>query len=317
MRWQITPEKEIWIENLVFDEQYCTLFPDFYFLLSGGADQDEILNAFPEYDTVQLKKFIARLRLAHVLTDHIQPPFELFAAQGRLFQPARDLPEDYFMNADHVAAYRRASLERGSAESAGRCIELRGIAADGGAYAKRRSVRCFCESEAISMADFTEFLRVFMQFDDGSEFPRYPYPSAGGLYPIDCYVHIKPERVAGIAAGLYRLDTVKRRLIYVSAGSHITKECHNYVNKEIFTSSAFSLHLIYDAGVSMPKYGAKAYYYAMLDAGIMTGYLYQKTAEMQLGCCSIGDLKFDRMEEDFCLTENQVWLHTIEVGIPV
>ncbi len=38
---------------------------------------------------------------------------------------------------------------------------------------------------------------------DGSPLPKYRYPSAGSLYPVQSYLHIKPNRIAGLAASFY------------------------------------------------------------------------------------------------------------------
>jgi SagB-type dehydrogenase family enzyme len=144
---------------------------------------------------------------------------------------------------------------------------------------------------------------------------HYCYPSAGGLYPIDCYLHIKKDRVEDMKEGLYYYDPIRRTLNLISDGKSITKDSHYFINKDIFESSAFSMYFMYNAAVSMPKYGSRAYYYAILDAGILIGYLNIISTMYEIGLCSIGDMRFSDIEQEFKLNEFQKYLHCIEFGI--
>lgn len=316
VRWCIGEENELVIENFVFNAEYSCLFPDFYFVCSKGINETMILEFFSQFNKIKLKKFVARLRSAHILIDHIQSIEELFSGQDRMFQTENELEHDYFMLAENVKEFRRKCLNRKVIDISTRSYDIFSERVLSERLSSRKSVRDFNENEIISYSDFSYILESISQFDNGGEFGQYCYPSAGGLYPIDCYIYMKPNRVEKIEDGLYYYDPIRRKLHLISDGSSINRECHYFINKDIFTSSAFSMFFVYNAKVSMPKYGKLAYYYGILDAGIMVGYLNLVINELRLGCCCIGDMKFSMIEKEFDLDEYQTYLHCIEVGIP-
>lgn len=87
------------------------------------------------------------------------------------------------------------------------------------------------------------------------------------------------------------------------------------MNKEIFDGSAFSIYFIYDASVSMPKYGGMAYLYSCIDAGIMVSLLTLISETVGIGSCSIGEMNYKRIKKCFPLTPAMSFLHSMEFGI--
>ena len=178
----------------------------------------------------------------------------------------------------------------------------------------RHSVRKFNENKLISYNDFSKMISVFKQINENNKI-RYYYASAGGLYPIDIYLYIKKNRVENLGEGIYYYNPQNNSLQTVNDEAGISNKSYYYSNKEIFDSSAFSIFMIYNAKANMPKYKSLGYLYAALDAGIMVSLFTNIAESLEAGVCSIGDLKFNEIKDDFKLDKNQVWLHTIEVGL--
>lgn len=313
VRWSIQ-DRELQIESIKFHGDYEVLFPEFYFVCSEGTTMEGLLKYFHEYNSIKLKKFISKLSSMRILITNIQSTFEIFSAQERLYQPDDKIDHDYFMNAENVATYRKKCLKRCVVEESEKVYQLNSREFTKDIFHTRRSIRNFTTNKLVTRGQLESLLDSISQFQAEGKFSHYCYPSAGGLYPIDCYLKIKADRVEEIDEGLYYYDPLKRKLLYVSDGTSINRECHYFINKDIYKNSAFSFYLFYNANVSMPKYGSKAYYYGILDAGIMIGYLNMAAASCGLGCCSIGDLKFSNIEKEFKLNEFQTYLHCIEFG---
>ena len=81
-------------------------------------------------------------------------------------------------------------------------VSLPAIAADANSW---RSQREFSQ-DPIPLERFSGFLGLLgsrQESDSSNGHSKYNYPSGGGLYPVQTYVHVKPGRVEGLAAGLY------------------------------------------------------------------------------------------------------------------
>ncbi|MCD8011075.1 MAG: SagB/ThcOx family dehydrogenase [Lachnospiraceae bacterium] len=314
IQWEIR-EKTLVIASVRFPEDYSQLFPDFYYKACRGLREEMVTEEFPDFSTIRLRRFIAKLKKYQILTDHIQSVDELFYMQSRLFQPAERFPEDYFQNSENVEKYRLHQIRRQiTLPSDTFCIQVRGEL-PAPEFSERTSCRRFQKNRKVGEEQFGGLFRVLSQFP-GESTPRYCYPSAGGLYPIDIYCFIKENRVEGVKGGLYYFYPVQAQLLWMDEGNDIDPSLHFFPNRVIFESSAFSVFLVYNASVSMPKYGDRAYYYGMIDAGIILGYLNLAATRLGLGCCCIGEMKNDRIERALKLNEFQRYLQCIEFGFP-
>lgn len=313
VRWK-TNDCELMIETIVFKGKYYTLFPEFYFLCSEGTTLERLVHSFPDYSRLSLINFITKLQHLNILIDRIQSPSEVFFSQERLFSVKNVTDYDYFMSSNNVDAYRNKCLQREVAVTGTKDYSVNSSKELGEVYTKRRSVRKFNINKLISVEQFEFVLESISQRHTNQGYNLYPYPSAGGLYPIDCYILIKENRVHGFEPGLYYFNPILKKLTKISMGEGIDKKCHYSINKDIFSTSAFSMFLFFNAEVSMPKYQGKAYLYGLLDAGIMIGYLNLAATEVGLSCCCIGDMKNCLFQKTFQLTDEQIFLHCIEFG---
>lgn len=175
----------------------------------------------------------------------------------------------------------------------------------------RHTIREFSQ-DPVSFEDISAVISSLRSFSENGKM-RYFYPSAGGLYPVDIYIYIKDGRVSGIDGGLYLYLPVQNELMPVSS-EKIPVKAHYFGNRNIFSSSAFSLYLVYDCESSMPKYNGMGLYYGILDSGIILEHLTAVCTENGMGSCIIGDMNFSSIREIFGLSGNMIYLNCMEAG---
>jgi SagB-type dehydrogenase family enzyme len=114
------------------------------------------------------------------------------------------------------------------------------------------------------------------------------YPSAGGLYAIDTYVHVKSDRVESVAGGVYFFNPLRGSLHPVAPESAITKDLHHHQNRVVHGASAFTLFFVFDSTVTSPLYGDAAEGLAFTEAGMMLATFNAGVETLALGLCPVG-----------------------------
>lgn len=184
-------------------------------------------------------------------------------------------------------------------------------------HARRRSEREF-ETDAASLDQLSAFLGCLRQIEQpDSIWPKYRYPSAANLYPVQTYLYVKPDRIAGVAPGIYYYHPAEHALILLSPGVLIDQQVHGAPNQRIFASSAFSVFLIGDLSAVEPLYPEQARDFCLLEAGCMLQLMMTTAPDHELGLCPIGGLDFDQIRSLFALDPRHVLLHSICGGRPV
>lgn len=212
--------------------------------------------------------------------------------------------EDMMFDAEATNRFVNASVRRHSDKNG---LPLK----DTEKISERRSVRMFSD-EPVSFEKLSAVLSCLKAYEKDDKV-RFPYPSAGGLYPIDVYIYIKEGMVEGINGGIYLYLPVQNELMSVSA-EKIPVKAHYFGNRDIFSSSAFSVYLVYDAERSMPKYSGMGLYYGIVDSGIILGYLTSACEENGIGSCIIGDMDHTSIRSYFGLSDNMIYLSCMEAG---
>ncbi|HSN98058.1 MAG TPA: amino acid adenylation domain-containing protein, partial [Candidatus Nanopelagicales bacterium] len=161
-----------------------------------------------------------------------------------------------------------------------------------------------------ALSRLLESLRPFRAADD----LKYQYPSAGGVYPLQVYLEVRPARVEGLEAGIYYYHPVENRLALVEAGAPIPAEIHFPHNRAIHKSGAFTLHLVAQMDAIEPLYGDAAASLVTLDAGYLGQHLSQRCEALGIGLCAIGGLDFDRIRSHFQLEPGQRHVHALIGG---
>jgi amino acid adenylation domain-containing protein len=144
--------------------------------------------------------------------------------------------------------------------------------------------------------------------------PKYRYGSAGSLYPIQCYLYVKPHRITGLEGGLYYYHPLEHRLILLTAEVVIDQTQHGGVNQMIFAESAFSLFLISQMSAIEPMYGQMSRDFCLLEAGYMSQLLMDEAHHHDIGLCPIGGMQFEPIRHCFELSDDQEMLHSFLGG---
>ncbi|HEX8539764.1 MAG TPA: beta-ketoacyl synthase N-terminal-like domain-containing protein, partial [Cystobacter sp.] len=181
-------------------------------------------------------------------------------------------------------------------------------------YTDRRSHRAFL-SEPLSVARLSDLLSCLMQLSlEDSMLPKYRYPSVGGLYPVQTYLHLKPGAVAGMAGGTYYYHPKRHELVLLTADVALDRGLHVAGNRSIFDACAFSIFLVAQMNAITPLYGEYARDFCMLETGYMAQLLMSSAPASSLGLCPVGGLNFEPLRKSFLLDENQVLLHSFLGG---
>ncbi|HEX4966672.1 MAG TPA: nitroreductase family protein, partial [Thermoanaerobaculia bacterium] len=144
--------------------------------------------------------------------------------------------------------------------------------------------------------------------------PKYGYPSAGGLYPVQTYLYVKPGKVEGLPGGTYSYQPKEQSLILIAEEPPIGPGVHADVNREIFQESAFSLFLIAQLRTLEPVAGGLARDFCLLEAGCMGQLLMTVAPEHGIGLCPVGSLEFGAIRRFFSLGDGQVLVHSLLGG---
>jgi amino acid adenylation domain-containing protein len=185
------------------------------------------------------------------------------------------------------------------------------------AYLERQSYRQFVD-EPISFKQLSLLLSSLLQLKvAGAPLPKYRYPSAGNLYPVQTYLSVKPNRVAGLEGGTYYYHPAEHRLVLLHAGDGIAENAYGEYggfNQRIFEQSGFSLFLIGQLNAITPLYGEWARDFCLLEAGYMSQLLMEMAPKHQIGLCPIGNLDFETERALFDLEDSQIILHSFLGG---
>lgn len=144
--------------------------------------------------------------------------------------------------------------------------------------------------------------------------PSYPYASAGGLYPVQTYLHVRPNRVRNLDAGTYYYHPLEHRLYSIDPDARIEAAVHDEYNRGTFENSSFSVFFIAQQSAIAPIYGPLALDFCWLESGLMCQALTTEAAEADLGLCQIGGFDFELIRSLFRLDEGHRYLHSILCG---
>ncbi len=130
---------------------------------------------------------------------------------------------------------------------------------------------------------------------DASGLPLRTVPSAGGLYPIETYVAV--NRVHGMEPGIYHFFPPGNTLELLRKGDYSKAVAHAALDQKMASTAA--VVFIWTAVMERAKwkYRQRAYRYVYLDAGHVGQNLALAAEGMGLGCCAIGALYDEEVNE--------------------
>ncbi|WP_418027372.1 SagB/ThcOx family dehydrogenase [Paenibacillus sp. JJ1722] len=310
VRWCKT-EDAVEIEHSVFSGIALELFPELYYITQKGIKLESLIEHYSHLNQEFLVDFIKHLINERILVSSILSPQELLYPHNYLVHNPHH--EDTFIDPERYNRFKQKKLERTFSNVMEYDLPLEDVSFPE-EIVNRRSFRNFDINRKLPFKTFSKLISVFKQTITDREI-RYFYATDGGLYPIDIFIYVKDARIEKVKAGLYYYNPVRNMLQMVSSACVITQEAHYAQNQEIFSTSAFSVFMVYNSKVTMPKYGGMGYLYAAIDCGIMVQLLTQVAELEQVGLCSIGDMNFRKIKKYFKLNSSQVMLHSIEVGL--
>lgn len=285
-------------------------FPKFYFEAQKGVTAALLQEAFTE-DVDEVKKLTADMIHERILVSGILGAHEVFKMQETFYDNAYGERIMYDAVAQHE--FRQTALDRTHHALRPTKIVLQPTEELPAFITERRSVREFSRNE-ISFAKFSNLFSLLKQ-NRTEDRIYYNYPSAGGVYPIDIFIYIKDKRVESMKRGFYYYSPIDNSFTLVNNLDSVTEADHFFINKQIYREAAFSVFLVYNADASMPKYGSDAYYYACIEAGLISA-TFNAVAEMYgLGVTGIGEMAIKKVVKSMKLTDKQVLLHSLEVGL--
>ncbi|HJP04030.1 MAG: hypothetical protein CL799_04650 [Chromatiales bacterium] len=180
-------------------------------------------------------------------------------------------------------------------------------------YLKHRSYREF-SAKSVPATDLGRLLSNLhsIQLEDK---PKYLYASAGGIYPVQTYVYIKPDRIEGMGAGFYYYHPEDHQLLLVSPDIADVRSLYDpLINRPIFDKAAFALYLVAELGSIGAMYNERALHYSTLEAGHITQLLEMRAPETGLGLCQVGGLETAEFAEVLGLTDSHLLLHGLLGG---
>ena len=209
---------------------------------------------------------------------------------------------------------RQPGRRRFGADAAGAALAQPADADFARRFAELRSVRCF-DPQPIAAQAFADLLACLSQGTlDGQ--PKYLYPSAGSLYPVQTYLYLKPGRVAGVPGGAYYHDPVTHRLIEIGQGRVLPADAYDYfVNRPVFEGAAFAVFLMAELAAIRPLYGEKSLDFCHIEAGAMAQLLAGAAADQQLGLCGVGMVEVEPLRALFDLGDSHRLIYSMVGGL--
>jgi SagB-type dehydrogenase family enzyme len=181
-------------------------------------------------------------------------------------------------------------------------------------YLQRRSHRKFAP-EPIPLQEFARFMSCLRQIKLAGK-PKYQYVSAGGLYPVQAYLHIKPDRVEGVEAGTYYYHPVAHHLSQLSKLAELDRNIHEpFINRHIYDEAALSIFLIAELNAITPLYGNYGLQFATLEAGYLSQLLMSSPQAGRVRLCPIGNIDFEKIRHLFALEPSHVLVHSLLGGL--
>ena len=177
---------------------------------------------------------------------------------------------------------------------------------------ERRTHRRFRRGP-LAFEEFSRFLSSLREVEVGG-LRRHAYASAGSLYPVQVYLHVKEGAVEGVGPGTYYYHPAEHQLVPLTPGATVERSVHAIPNRKVFDESGFSVMLVAQMKAIAPMYGPLARDFCTLEAGYMSQLLMMAAHTAGVGLCPVGTLDFEKIRDLFLLEESHVLLHSLLGG---
>jgi len=149
----------------------------------------------------------------------------------------------------------------------------------------------------------------------GIDQPFRPWPSAGGLYPLDVYVIA--ANVDGLEPGLYHHNVLTSELERLAARPPQEILQDGFFHQEFIVSSAAVVVLAAVFDRTIAKYGERGYRLVLLDAGHAAQNVLLDAERLRLPAVAVAGFCDDALAADIGLDGlDEAVVHTVALGGP-
>jgi epothilone synthetase B len=143
--------------------------------------------------------------------------------------------------------------------------------------------------------------------------PKYRYPSAGSLYPVQTYLVVPGGRVAGLPAGVFYFHPRECRLVRLDDGAAVPALAADAAG--CLGGASFGIVLIAQRDAIRPVYGELATPFAQLEAGYMVQLLVEAAAGEGLALRLLPDFDLAAVRDGLALDGGHLLLHALAGGV--
>ena len=155
-------------------------------------------------------------------------------------------------------------------------------------YLTRQSYRTFAP-RSIEGEAFSHLLQSLAPVQlPGVPLPKYRYPSALGLYPVQSYLYVKAGGVEGVPEGAYYYHPDGHELEPLADGDALPSALFSVAQQSIWAGAGFALFLVAHLEAVEPLYGHQlAFQFSLLEAGYMGQLVMSEAPKYQVGLCPV------------------------------
>ncbi|HEY4383830.1 MAG TPA: SagB/ThcOx family dehydrogenase, partial [Ktedonobacteraceae bacterium] len=165
------------------------------------------------------------------------------------------------------------------------------------------------------LSQLQELLSSLLQIPlENPPLPKYRYPSAGHLYPVQAYVLVKPRRIQGILAGIYYYHPKDHSLVLLTPITEFNEAVRAELQNRTDENAAFLIFLVARMNAILPMYGPLAPEFCLLEGGYMGRLLTLTAASNHIGLIPVPGIDFDSVKEIFKAEDDAVLVHAVQGG---
>ena len=169
----------------------------------------------------------------------------------------------------------------------------------------------------LHLQTLAKFLEVLRPVHSARQpIPKYHYPSAGGLYPVDTYLSVKPDRILGLPGGWYRFEAKSNQLVPIEVELPTDDASLYPVNENVFEQSVFTCFFIADLDRIQSVYGDRSRDFCLLECGYIGQLLMESAPDHNLGLCPANEKEFEFLPNRLQLGSTNTCLHAL-IGGPI
>lgn len=161
------------------------------------------------------------------------------------------------------------------------------------ALLKRASTLRFSDV-ALTLSQLSQLLKPSLARDERSQGEKkYPFPSGGGLYPIETYLLV--NKVSGLEPGVYHYKTVSHEIAKIGHASLSLEEINHNYGCSFENLPNVVLHMTMVKSRTIHKYGSLCYILSLLEAGHRGQNLCLSAAALGIGVRPMGGGKYEKI----------------------